>query len=266
MKNITQPQNRILSLRALGIALGVASLLFILKPSARAGDNLTPPPPVIPPIGPVLQDVYAELLARWWQWTLAFPTNADPASDTAPQNAAQSGPVWFLAGLHGSVVSGGVGIVTRTITLPSDVALFFPVLSIEGDNTGCPTNTDYSAPELRAGLTSQWSAVSVTSCLIDGVPVSGLENPQVSPYLIDSSVFAYTLPGSNNIVACDFGEPCIPNGITVFPAVAKGVCLLLAPLPPGHHTIQFIGVVGPESAPFVYFNETYQVKVVPSFN
>ena len=39
--------------------------------------------------------------------------------------------------------------------------------------------------------------------------------------------------------------------MTIYPAVADGVYLMLSPLSPGKHTIHFVGVVGPGGAPFV---------------
>jgi hypothetical protein len=233
---------------------GLAALLITTAP-AVANAQVIPPRPGLEKAG------YGDLLAKWWQWTLAFPANADPAADTAPQEANQSGPIWFLAGLHGSEAAGGIGTVTRQITIPEGTALFFPILALENDNTGCPDFTDYTAPELRATLTNEWSAVTETTCTIDGFAVRGIENPQSTPYLIQSPVFSYTLASSNNIVAVDFGEPCVPDGITVFPVVAEGVCLLVSPLSPGHHVIHFVGIVGPPSSPFVDFDETYDVTV-----
>ena len=253
MKNETI--NQLLRNSIIGPALaGVVSLLATALPTFA--DDFRSQPGIIPP-----GREYSWLLAEWWAWTLAFPTNADPAADTAPQDSNQSGPVWFLAGLHGSEAAGGIGTVTREITIPEGTALFFPVLSLENDNTGCPTNTDYTVKELVAALTNEWSAVTETTCTIDGVAVRGLENPQATRFLKISPPFSYTLADSNNIVAIDFGEPCIPNGITVFPAVAEGVCVFVAPLPVGHHTINFVGIAGPVAAPFVDFNETYDVTV-----
>jgi hypothetical protein len=208
---------------------------------------------------------YPGLLARWWQWTLAFPADADPASDTAPQESAQSGPVWFLAGVHGSAQTGVISVVTRQITVPGGKLLFFPVLSNWTDNSGCPTYTDFTVPELRAQIAGAWSPVTETSCTIDGVPVPGLGNPQSTPYLVHSTVFSYTLASHDNLLAADFGEPCIPDGTTVFPAVAQGVCLMLAPLSPGHHTIRLVGIVGPAANPFVEIDLTYNVAVVSNF-
>jgi hypothetical protein len=60
-----------------------------------------------------------------------------------------------------------------------------------------------------------------------------------------------------------YGEPCIPGGTTIGPAVADGVYLMLAPLAPGNHTINFVGVVGPTNAPYVDVNLTYEVTTVP---
>jgi|GEM_PF-779707 len=238
-------------------AIAVSALLLAAAP-ARAG-GVSSQPEIIPP----LPFLYPVLLSSWWQWTLAFPANADPASDTAPQESNQSGPVWFLAGLHGSAQTGAVSVVTRQITVPEGKLLFFPVLTIWTDNSGCPTYTDYTVPELRAEAAGEWSAVTETTCTIDGVAVPGLGNPQTSPYLTDSTVFGYTVASHDNLLAAVFGEPCIPDGTTVFPAVAEGACLLVAPLSPGPHTIHFVGVVGPVASPFVAFDETYNVTVAP---
>ncbi|HTR41275.1 MAG TPA: hypothetical protein VMH87_06630 [Pseudomonadales bacterium] len=244
-------------------ALAGLSLLLTTSYSTLANDALFQSD-VIPPVPPLGKIAYEALLANWYQWTLSFPANADPAADTAPQESNQSGPVWFLAGLHATGAAGGSGTVSRQITIPEGTALFFPVLSTWSDNSGCPTFTDLTVPELRTETAGNWSAVTETTCTIDGVTVRGLDNPQSTPYLIQSPAFAYKLAAHDNLLAADFGEPCIPDGLTIAPAVAEGVCLLVPPLPPGHHTIHFVGIVGPIDAPFVDFDETYVVTVKPS--
>ncbi|HUA67632.1 MAG TPA: hypothetical protein VMA13_03715 [Candidatus Saccharimonadales bacterium] len=253
MKN--QTINQILRKAAAGTVLAGVALLLTTALSASA-DNSCFKPEIIPP-GPQ----YSWLLAEYWQWSLSFPANADPAGDTAPQESNQSGPVWFLAGIHASAVNGGSGTVSRQITMPTGTALFFPILSIYGDDSGCPVFTNLTVNELRAVNAGDWSYVTETTCTIDGVAVKGLANPQTSRYLIQSPPFSYTLASSNNLLAADYGEPCIPDGMTIYPAVAEGMCLLLAPLPPGNHTIHFVGIVGPVESPFVYFDETYEVTV-----
>jgi hypothetical protein len=253
MKNqytITKPIPR---LGRFGTTLVV--LLLVIAASSTWGA-------VIPPQANAYGHSYGEWLAKWWQWSLAFPADADPGSDTAPQNSAQSGPVWFLAGVHGSAQTGVISVGTRDITVPAGIALFVPVLSNWSDNSGCPTYTDFTVPELEALNAGGWSFVSETTCTIDGVPVAGLKNPQTTPFLIQSSVFSYTVASHDNLLAAAYGEPCIPDGTTVSPAVALGVCVLITPLPPGHHTIHLVGIVGPVATPFVEIDETYNVNVV----
>jgi hypothetical protein len=65
-----------------------------------------------------------------------------------------------------------------------------------------------------------------------------MDNSQATPYLVWTPPFSYTLASHDNLDAY-FGYTCIPDGTTVYPAVACGVCVMIAPLPVGHHTIQF---------------------------
>ena len=46
-------------------------------------------------------------------------------------------------------------------------------------------------------------------------------------------------------------------------AVAEGAYLMLAPLKAGKHTIAFVGIYGPVSAPNLKLDITYDVIVVP---
>ena len=253
MKNQNRTGKLIPGLGRLGLPL--AALLLVIAASSTLGG-------VIPPQATAFGHSYGEWLAKWWQWSLAFPADADPGSDTAPQESAQSGPVWFLAGVHGSAQTGVISVGTRSITVPAGVALFTPVLSNWSDNSGCPTYTDFTVQELEALNDAGWSFVTETSCTIDGVPVARLGNPQTTPFLVQSSVFSYTVASHDNLLAAAYGETCIPDGTTVSPAIALGVCVLIAPLPPGHHTIHLVGIVGPAANPFVEIDETYNVNVV----
>ena len=222
-------------------------------------DGIKPPLAETRPYG----KTYGEWSAKWWQWTMAFPSTADPASNTAPPDSAQSGKVWFLATAHGSVTVGGSATVTRSLTVPKGKALFFPVLSVIDDNTGCPSYNDplLTADQLAAQAADIFTAVSETTCTIDGVPVQGLADPQHSPYRVQSPAFTYTVASHNNLLAAIFDGPCIPDGITVTPAVSDGVFLMLAPLSDGQHTIHFVGVVGPVASPFFFKDIIYNITV-----
>jgi hypothetical protein len=72
---------------------------------------------------------------------------------------------------------------------------------------------------------------------------------------------SYTTAKEGNVVANLFGVPCLPGDFTVYPAVSEGVFLMLAPLPPGKHVIQFVGLVSPVSSPFVESDLTYDITV-----
>ena len=226
-------------------------------------------PAIAPPFVPTTPYglTYSQWAAKYWQWTLAFPATADPASDTAPPDSRQSGPVWFLAGAHGSALVNGKATVTRQITVPEATALFFAVLSIFEDNTGRPTydNPVLTVPQLADQVQNEWNSVaSGTFCTIDGVPVNGLANPINSTYLIQSPPFSYTLAPSHNLLASAFGESSVPNGTTVGPAIAEGVFLMVSPLAAGGiHTIRFGGVAAAPAShrPFLAWDITYYITV-----
>src|SRR5438034_11697018 len=71
------------------------------------------------------QGFYAQLTAQWWQWILEQPTTGNPNLDETGADAANGQPgkgVFFLAGTFS-------GTATRHITVPSNLALFFPLLN-----------------------------------------------------------------------------------------------------------------------------------------
>lgn len=219
---------------------------------------------VLPPSSLPYGASYEEWSAKWWQWSLSqSANNVDLVgnADCCPGPASQ---VWFLAGASGPIQ------ITNRIIVPGNTALFFPVLTVWVDNSGCGTNglpsfTDLTVPQLRSEAEGLWSEVSETSCWIDGVAVAGLSNPTNSIYNVQSPAFSYTTAFKDNVVANVYGETCIPGGLTIYPAVADGMYLMVAPLPPGHHTIHWIGVVGPASAPYFTQDITYTIDVFDFF-
>ena len=77
-----------------------------------------------------------------------------------------------------------------------------------------------------------------------------------------SPPFSYTTARKGNVAAVAEGEPCLPGGLTVYPTVADGVYLMLAPFPPGRHTIHFVGEAGPDGA-YLTIDVTYDITVLP---
>jgi hypothetical protein len=159
--------------------------------------------------------------------------------------------------------AGGSHTVTNHIIVPAGTPLFFPVLNLWSDNGNCPLSafTTFTADQLAAMNAGQWSAVTETSCTIDGVAVAGLDDPINTIYHVVSPPFSYTTAEHDNMLAGFFGASCIPGDFTIYPAMADGVYLMLAPLPPGKHTIHTVGVVGPVSAPFAKVDITSDIMV-----
>jgi hypothetical protein len=223
------------------------------------------PPLIVPPTRQAYGKTYSEWSAEWWKWCLGLPVTGHPLFDPTGANAAagQSGPVWFLGGTFTATYSEpghAVGVANRTIVVPPGKALFFPILNVEVDQVawGEPLPVE----ELRDLIRANQDADTNMVCTIDGVRVSGLANALTSPYRVESPVFGFSLPPVDNLYqsyGIDFSGP-------VYPAVADGVFLMLRPLPPGFHRIQFSGdVMGPGGTPTFSLAVSYDITVDPHY-
>ena len=181
----------------------------------------------------------AQWSARWWQWALAFPVSDNPVLDPAGSKTAKFGdvgPVFFLAGAFPGTGFPSPVRFHRTATIPADKFIFFPVLAIVNDNIGSPQ--PFTISELYAQLARLVVGVTELHASLDGVAVPNLRNHRVI-----SPVFSYTLQLNNNIVQQLTGNPTGDAVGTIFPAVADGFYLMLPPLAPGHHVINFGGSI-----------------------
>jgi hypothetical protein len=253
MKNQITLTNVITRPGRFGPALAALLLLGIAASSASGQ--------VLPPSSLPYGYSYEEWSAKWWQFALGQSTNhlaslGDPGICTGPASRVRfPGPTAFS--------TGGVTAITNHITVPAGTPLFFPVLNLWSDNSACPLSafTTFTADQLAAQNAGGWSVVTETSCTIDGVAVAGLDDPMNTIYHVVSPPFSYTTAEHDNMLAGFFGASCIPGEFTIYPAMADGVYLMLAPLPPGKHTIHTVGVVGPVSAPFVKVDITSDIMV-----
>lgn len=200
--------------------LAIATLLCAVTP--MLADNAKGPEIISPQSAPY-GETYGQWAADWWTWALSIPAEVNPLNDTtgALAGVGQHGPVWFLAG---SVGSGNIA-VTRTVTVPEGKALFFPILNTLW-TTG-PADPPISVPEIRDILAGVTAHVTGLACEIDGVRVKHLEK-----YVVVSPVFSLVVP-ANNVLG-------LPAAVYA-PNVDQGFYLMLAPLPPGQHTIHFTG-------------------------
>jgi hypothetical protein len=169
---------------------------------------------------------YAEWGAQWWRWAYSFPVDQFPPLQSGELNcsAGQAGPVWFLAGTVGQ------GPVTRSCTIPSGKALFFPIISYLNDYP-CPDPNFQPPPGetleqfLTEGAQAIIDLVTQLEVVVDGQPLNDLFS-----YRATSRLFTFTADPS--LVAFD---SCVTG--TEQYAVTDGYWILLRPLPSGPHTV-----------------------------
>ena len=110
-----------------GILLAVGLGIGLTSQEARGSGN--PNPGVIPPHARAYGLSYSEWGTQWWRWAYSFPVDQFPPLQSGDLDCAagQSGPVWFLAG------TAGQGPVTRSCTIPTGKAIFFPIITYLND-------------------------------------------------------------------------------------------------------------------------------------
>jgi hypothetical protein len=194
---------------------------------------------------------YSEWAGAWWRWAYSFPAGEDnnPVQDLTGDLAGlgQSGPVWFLAGTFGQTA-------TRTATVPSDKALFFPIINTLwinipelGDNPWSDEQRDFAQDFIAPFIDNAYNL----SCQIDGVEVKNIEGYRTATP--DGKEYMISFP-ENNLWGLEAG--------VYGPSVDDGIYLMLAPLSPGKHTIRFTAAsVGFDGSPFA-LDVTYNLKVV----
>jgi hypothetical protein len=191
----------------------------------------------LPPGSVVAGLTLEEWSAQWWKWALAFPISKSPLYDTnrhAPfAHSAQPDPVFFIAGAI--TTTPGLHFVTREVTIRSDAHVFFPIVNFTAENVGRAVSL--SPQELRD------EAVVLTSLVTEAhASVDGVEIPCDRILRLLAPVFSYTIPDVPDNLFRFFGLDF--SGIAD-PAVSDGYWVMLAPLPPGQHVVQFRGAVGP---------------------
>jgi hypothetical protein len=200
------------------------------------------------------EDELPAMTARWWQLMFSIPSgrkvNVNPINDTVGTNClvGQRGPTWFLGG------SLTPSPVTRSCSVPSGEALFFPVINASNINTPgvCrQENRDLSVDELRAQIAPFIDGATKVLAEVDRKPVTNIVRVQ-------SNVFAVALPAENiSSIQCN---ETILKGI-YSPAVDDGLYVLLQPLGVGLHTIHVHAEVPNPPKPNFVQDITYNLSV-----
>lgn len=200
---------------------------------------------------------YGEWDAAWQQWAYSIPVENHPLFDKGDCSVGQSGPVWFLGGKFcGNNETCDLASVIRSCTIPHGKAIYLPALNGEDsvleesvvENPGNPDAQQINF--LRKGL-EQYLLSSTPYVIIDGVAVKDL----IERFTVESPVFSFTIPDDNYLQAVYPPGSDFPAG-SYYPAVDFGQYVMIAPLPVGHHVIQFGG-----SNPYFTLNVKYYLTV-----
>jgi hypothetical protein len=213
----------------LAVAGLIVGLSIVPQPGAFAAGQQAD---VFPPEENVFGLSYGDWSAAWWQYVLSIPADTNPIFDTTGANCdieQGKSPVFFLVG-------AGAEPVTRTCTVPSGRALFFPIINVECSNVEPPPFFGETAQELRECAAELVNGVGVETLqvVVDGKQVQNLED-----FRVQSPLFDFILPPGDNFL----GLPDVTSGS----AVSDGYWLMLKPLSPGNHVIHWEGafVSGP---------------------
>lgn len=193
----------------------IAGLLCILMlGTSAAADDVSVSPTTA--VGGKSQGEWSSL---WWQWAGSFDRSDSPVADRTGRfcQSKQSGPVWFLAGTYGTQRT------VRTCKVPKDKYLFFPLINyvvFPMDSETCSTACCATYTNKARSITDAPSDLILE---VDGTRLEQLQTyRQVSPACFDLG--ALSSPSSR-----------------IFPSAANGYYVMLKPLAPGKHVLNFGG-------------------------
>ena len=176
---------------------------------------------------------YGDWSAAWWQYVLSIPVGENPVLDETGDfcGIGQShGPVFFLAGYASDEP------VTRNCTVPAGKALVVPILNVECSTVEDPPFFGENGQELRTCVAEFVDGVGINTL---NVVIDNKKIQDLRPFRIQSAMFDFNMPEDDNFL----GLP----GITSGSSVSDGYWVIIEPLAPGTHVIQFGGafVSGP---------------------
>jgi hypothetical protein len=167
---------------------------------------------VVQPREHVARKSQVEWSVQWWQWAASFEYDESPVADPTGELCAsgQKGDVWFLAGVYGSEP------VKRRCQVPAGKALFFPIVNYilrapEG-------NPKMGCDELTATAREFTDNPVDLTVVVDGLKIQNVQHHRQAT------------------------EKCFDLGGRT--SAGNGYYMMLKPLPPGRHVIQWGGVLG----------------------
>lgn len=197
---------------------------------------------------------YEQWAGRFWQWFLSIPATVHPFTDMEGTHCgiAQEGPVWFLVGDP----TFGDGGVERACTIPAGKAILFPIVNAECSTLEEPPFFGANRGQLRKCVRDiGFSDADSLYVTIDG---KQYDSRDLHPFRLS----AWQSPVSGIVVPDDnaAGIDTTTKG-NAGRSVAGGYYVMIAPLSPGTHSLEFRGTV--EAGPFAGFTQqvSYELTV-----
>jgi hypothetical protein len=199
-------------------------------------------PDLVPPCSMPYGHTYAEWAAFWEVWFLTLTAPIDGVNGDPDCSINQQGPVWFLTGIFTPEAVN--------CTVPLGKALFFPIINSECSNLESPPFFGATAADRRSCAEHFMDGSTHLAAAIDGRPIQGAER-----YNFTSPDIPFTTTPQNM-----FGIPCPSTGPCQGFSTTNGYYLMLAPLSPGTHTLEFTGTFPHRFGGFT-LNTTYILTV-----
>jgi hypothetical protein len=174
---------------------------------------------------------YEQWGVKWWQWALSIPSERHPLDDPTGERCgeSQSSPVWFLGSTF-----GGELLTVRTCTIPTGVAILIPPVVSECNYSEHP---EYKTElELRNCAKTFQDQTTLARAAVDGKSIENLNS-----FRVETPLFNTTFPKNNVYGIFPRSDQEVKGETWTNQHVSDGIWVMVKPLPPGRHTIEFEG-------------------------